>query len=408
MRLTAENLAHIPASLEPLIESGDMAGFVTLVWHKGEIVQHLALGWQNIAEKSPMQPDTLFRIASMTKPVTALAALLLWEDGKITLTDSIADWAPEFAHMRVLNHPQAALDDTISATRPITFDDLLTHRAGLAYSFTSEGPLASAYASILRDRGTVRVTPDQWLRDVAALPLLYQPGEKMHYSISLDLLGLLITRISGQPFRDFLRERIFLPLDMDDTDFYCPPEKHHRLASLYSYDETHQMLDAAPMRPIHTPPAFCGGGGGLISTARDYLKFARLLLNKGSLDGQSVAKAETIELMTTNKLTSVQRQQPFIGNVPLWDAMGYGYGLSMIMEPEKLGFLGRGHTGSFGWPGIFGTWWQADPVEDLVLIFLTQLNAPVSSTMLSDMTPHMLKSRLAQPHFQNTVYNALI
>jgi CubicO group peptidase (beta-lactamase class C family) len=405
---SAEGLAKIVPTLQPIVDAGDLSGFVTLLFRHGEIAQINTLGQRDIENNLPMQRDTLFRIASMTKPVTSLAALMLMEEGKFKLEDSITKWAPEFKNVRVLKDAEGPLDQTVPAAREITFDDLFTHRSGLAYGFSSMGPIAHEYQRVLGDVLNSQMTPDDWMQKLATLPLLYQPGERFHYSHSTDVLGFIVGRIAGIPFRDFLMTRIFGPLGMVDTDFYVPPEKRKRAAVVYRLNEAKNVLEPLPFKQYDTPPAYCGGGGGLISTADDYLKFARMMLNRGELDGTRLVSATTVELMCTNRLTPAQRAIPFLGAIPMWDGMGFGLGVSVIDAPEKLGFLGMGGVGSFGWPGAFGTWWQADPANDMVMIYLIQNSIPLEPGAIANLAAgQRTGGRIALPMFQRLTYDAL-
>ena len=405
--LSADVLAGIPKHLQSVVDAGDLSGFVTLTWRKGEIVQLNTLGWRDVAAKKPMTRDTMFRIASMTKPVTSVAALMLMEEGKLKLDDPITRWAPEFADMKVLKDASGPLDQVYDAPRDITIEDLMTHRSGLAYGFTSVGPIAHAYEHALGSPLANPHGPDQWMETLASLPLSYAPGERFHYSHATDVLGFLVGRIAGMPFRDFLMQRILGPLGMVDTDFWCPPEKRDRMAHLYRLDEANDRLEDVSFAHEDHAPHFCGGGGGLISTADDYLKFARLMLNKGELDGVRLISAETHALMTANRLTPEQREIPFMG-IPFWMGQGFGLGVSMITDPEKQAWMGAGSKGSFGWPGAFGTWWQADPEEDMVMIYLIQNSMPLGPEAASQLaTGQRLGGRAALPAFQKLTYAAL-
>jgi len=405
---SAEGLAKIVPTLQPIVDAGDLSGFVTLLFRHGEIAQINTLGQRDIENNLPMQRDTLFRIASMTKPVTSLAALMLMEEGKFKLEDPITKWAPEFKNVRVLKDAEGPLDQTVPAAREITFDDLFTHRSGLAYGFSSMGPIAHEYQRVLGDVLNSQMTPDDWMQKLATLPLLYQPGERFHYSHSTDVLGFIVGRIAGMPFRDFLMKRIFGPLDMVDTDFYVPPEKRKRAAVVYRLNEAKNVLEPLPFKQYDTPPAYCGGGGGLISTADDYLRFARMMLNRGELDGTRLVSATTVEMMCTNRLTPAQRAIPFLGALPMWDGMGFGLGVSVIDAPEKLGFLGMGGVGSFGWPGAFGTWWQADPANDMIMIYLIQNSIPLEPGAIANLAAgQRTGGRIALPMFQRLTYDAL-
>ncbi|MFC3069090.1 serine hydrolase domain-containing protein [Phenylobacterium soli] len=405
--LNPEALAQIPPALQGVADQGLLSGFVTLVWRKGEIAQVNAIGHRDLEGKVPMTRDTLFRIASMTKPVTSVATLMLLEEGKLKLEDPVTKWLPEFADMQVLADATGPIDQTSPAARDITVEDLMTHRAGLAYGFTSVGPIAHAHEERLGSPLVNAMTPDEWLAALGSLPLSYPPGDRFHYSHATDVLGFLVARIEGKPLGEVLRERIFAPLGMDDTFFWAPPEKRERLAKLYK-----APAEAGPLEDVSLPhpskaPAFEGGGGGLISTADDYLKFARMLLGKGEVDGVRLLKPQTVELMTANRLTDAQRKIPFMG-FPFWDAQGFGLGVSTILDEEKQAMVGAGSNGSFGWPGAFGTWWLADPKEEMVLIYLIQDSMPLEPESASQLaTGQRMGGRMVLPVFQKMVYAAL-
>lgn len=403
-----KELAQIPAALQATVDAGDLSGFVTMIWKDGEIVQVNTLGKRNIETGAPMQRDTLFRIASMTKPVTSAAALMLMEEGKFELSDPITKFAPEFKKMRVLKDAEGPLDDTVPAERDITFDDLFTHRSGLAYGFSSMGPIAHEYQKVLGDVLNNDMGPDEWMKRLASMPLLYQPGERFHYSHSTDVLGFIVGRIAGMPFRDFLMQRIFTPLGMHDTDFWIPHNKLGRSAVVYRQDQETGSLNPQPFKLYDAPPPFCGGGGGLISTVDDYLKFAQLLLDGGFYNKVRYLNHQTVELMRSNRLTAEQRAIPFLGAIPMWAGMGFGLGVSVIDKPDQLGFLGMGGVGSFGWPGAFGTWWQADPENNMILIYLIQNSMPLEPGAIAQLAAgQRMGARMALPMFQRLTYGAL-
>jgi CubicO group peptidase (beta-lactamase class C family) len=400
-------MARADGVLTGVIDAGDLSGAVTLVWRGGEVVRTTAHGLADMADGRPMARDTLFRIASMSKPVTSVAALMLLEAGKLSLDDPIAKWAPEFSDMRVLRDAAGSLEDSYPAPRAITVEDLMTHRAGLAYAFSSVGPIAHAHQAALGDVLSQPLSPDAWMRALASLPLSYPPGERFHYSHATDVLGFLVGRVAGMDFRRFLIERIFEPLGMNDTDFYVPPEKRGRAAVVYGLDEAANRLEPVAFTRYDAPPTFCGGGGGLISTADDYLTFARMLLNGGEADGVRLLKPETVTAMRTNRLTEAQRQIDFLG-IPFWGGQGFGLGVSVITDAEKQAWMGAGSVGSFGWPGAFGTWWQADPALDMIAIYLIQNAMPLGPEAVANMGQgQRLGARLALPLWQKHLYAAL-
>lgn len=400
-------LAGVGPALREFVDRGELAGIVTLTSRHGEIVRAEAIGWCDIETGTPMRSDTLFRIASMTKPVTSVTALMLVEQGRIALSDPISRWIPELADPRVLRDAAGPLHDTVPARRAITIEDLLTHRSGIAYAFFSEGPLKQAYERTLGDPAMNRSTPDEWLAALGTLPLAYQPGERFHYGHSTDVLGFLIGRVEGKPLRQVLRERIFAPLAMADTDFWLPHERRSRLASLYRYDEEAGRLAKVEPEMYDEPPAYTPGGGGLISSASDYHRFARMLLAGGALDGVRLLSSETVRLMRTNRLTDAQRRVPFAG-MPLWQKSGFGLGLSIAEDPIDNPYA-CGAPGSITWPGIFGTWWQADPVNDLIMIYLIQHQVPVSAGSGATIaTGRGAAGRRALPVYQRGTYAALL
>ena len=358
------------------VEEGELAGAATLVWRRGQVVQSAAVGRRNLDAGLPVQRDTIFRIASMSKPVTTVAALMLHDEGRFDLDEPIATCAPELERMRVLRDPEGPLDQTDEA-RPITFRDLLTHRSGLTYGDFHRGPIGRAYAETLGTQIDNELTPDEWSARLSTLPLIDQPGTGFHYSVSTDLLGFLIARLERAPLRAVLNRRVFAPLDMRDTGFIVPREKRDRRASLCGFDAEGRLttLTAAPGgQALNERPeamTFESGGQGLWSTLDDYLAFARTLIGDGP-SGVTLLRAETLAMMTSNQLTSEQRATTRMFGRPIFAAgHGYGMGVAVVMEPQKADPLRcRGGVGTIGWPGAYGGWWQADPNDRSVLIFL--------------------------------------
>jgi CubicO group peptidase (beta-lactamase class C family) len=343
------------------------------------VVHAAGVGWRDREAELPMQRDDLFRIASMTKPITSTAALMLLEEGRFALGDAISRWAPELSAMRVLRSPTGSLDRTEAAERPITFEDLLTHRSGITYGAFHAGPLADAYAEALGGDIDSHVPPDDWIAALARLPLIDQPGGALHYGHSTDLLGLLIARIEDAPLGDVLQRRIFGPLGMRDTGFTVPPTKADRRASLYGFDEAGRSVklltcpadSTMPERPADM--TYVSGGQGLWSTVDDYLAFARMFLSEGAVDGVRLLRPDTLALMTSNRLTASQRAKSEVGGMPLFaEGHGFGLGVAVVLEPKKAApTLCGGSLAAVGGPGGFGGWWRADRADDSVLIFLT-------------------------------------
>jgi CubicO group peptidase (beta-lactamase class C family) len=368
----------IEAAIRAAVDEGGLAGAATLVWRDGRVAHRCAIGWRDVEARLPLEPDTIFRIASLSKAITSAAALQLLEEGRFALDDPIATWAPEFEHTRVLRSIDGPLDDTVAAARPITFDDLLTHRAGLTYGSFHRGGLATAYAEALGGDIDSHVAPDDWIARLAALPLVDQPGAGFHYGVSTDLLGLLAARIDGLPLGDVLRRRIFEPLGMNDTSFVVPRDRRHRCAAPHGFDGTGRLtkLTTAPGNAflMERPGdmTFTSGGAGLWSTLDDYLSFARIFVSGGAVDGIRVLAPETLALMTTNRLTPEQRANAtLLGRRPFATGHGFGMGVAVVIEPESAAPTPcGGGAGSVGWPGAYGGWWRADPNDGTVLVFL--------------------------------------
>jgi len=397
------NLADNRPFIEEAVASGLLAGAVTLVWHRGEVLQVNAIGHRDAEAGLPMRRDTIFRIASMTKPVTVAAAMTLVQEGRIALSDPVDRWLPELAEMRVLAEPTGPLDCTVPARRPITIEDLMTHRSGLAYAFSVTGPIGRAYAQL-----SLRQDADHWLAEVAGLPLVHQPGERLTYSHATEVLGIAVSRIEGKPLHTVLDERILAPLGMADSGFFISGDKRDRAATMYRLDAReglrHDAMGPIPVRE----PRFCQGGASLVSTADDYLRFARMLLGGGEVDGVRVLSEESVRLMRTDRLTEEQKRQPFLG-APFWVGRGFGLNLSVVTEPSKSQLLfGPGGAGTFNWPGAYGTWWQADPANDLILIYLIQ-NYPDLSSAAAAVAGNTSLARLqsVQPKFVRRTYAAL-
>ena len=385
-------------------DAGLLSGAVTLVWRDGKVLQVNEIGFRDVDAGLPMGRDTLFRIASMTKPVTVAAAMSLVDEGRLALDDPISRWAPEFAEPKVLLDPTGPLERTCAAHRPITVEDLMTHRAGLGYGFSVSGPIAREYLRLPFGQG-----PDGWLAAIAALPLVHQPGERLTYGHGTDVLGVLLSRVADRPLPQLLEEAILGPLGMADTGFFLPVEARSRAATMYRLDETGALRHDVMGPPPVTPPSFPNAGGGLWSTVDDYLAFARMLLADGVFDGVRVLSSESVRTMRTDRLTAAQRRQPFLG-APFWVGRGFGLNLSVVTDPARSQpIFGPGGTGTFSWPGAYGTWWQADPTEELILLYLVQNHPTLSTEAAAAVAGNtsIAKLRAAQPKFVYRTYKAL-
>ena len=363
--------------MQAAIDRDDAAGVVTLLYRHGAVAQVNAVGWQDEAAKTPMRRDTIFRIASMTKPIVAVAVLILIEEGKLALTMPVDTLLPELANPKLLQNPTDALASAIASPRGIIVLDLLTHRSGIVTPDTAAGPLVAA----LKEADAAReIGPDAWIKRIGALPLAYEPGARFNYGNSFDVLGVLVARASGMALPEFLETRIFRPLGMKDTGFMVPATKMARFATNYKIDpQTKARLIAdQPGSASHwaNPPAFPSGAGGLVSTADDYLGFAKMLLGKGRSGDVRLLSHESVTLMTANELSPEQRKMPFSG-FEFWAGQGFGLGVSVVDDVARQARspFGFSSAGSFGWPGAFGTWWQADPKEDMIQIFMVQMPA---------------------------------
>jgi CubicO group peptidase (beta-lactamase class C family) len=371
-------LDSIETAIRAHVDAGALAGAATLVWRGGRVVQTADVGRRDLMTNRPVERDTIFRIASMTKPVTTVAALTLYDERRFALDEPITRLAPELARLRVLRDPNGPLDQTDAAERPITFGDLLTHRSGLTYGELHRGPIARACADAVGGHMDNPLAPDEWMARLGTLPLIDQPGADFHYGLSTDVLGFLIARLEQASLGAVLERRVFRPLGMRDTGFVVPPEKRTRRAGLCGFDAEGRLTALATVPGGHTVPerpddmTFESGGQGLWSTVDDYLAFARIFLGHGEVDGVRLLRPETCAMMASNQLTPHQRKTArMLGMSPFAAGHGYGMGVAVVTEPDQADPVRcRGGVGTVGWPGAYGGWWQADPTDDSVLIFL--------------------------------------
>lgn len=374
--LSAERLRRMDGVLDGSVERGEVPGLVALVARKGGLHVHVA-GSTSIGGR-PVARDTIFRISSMTKPVTAVAALILVEEGKLRLDDPVDRLLPELANRQVLKRIDGPVDETEPAQRPITLRDLLTFRMGFGYLFAREEyPIHRAAAGAGMQPGPPRPSgdpdPGEFMKRLGTLPLIYQPGTSWLYNTSAEVLSVLIARASGQAFDAFLHDRLFEPLDMKDTDFSVPTVKLDRFATSYMVDpHTRELFvyDPAEGGDWSRPPAFPNGAGGLVSTADDYFSFAKMLMD-GGRHGKNgkltrILSRPSVELMTTDQLTPEQKARSGFGPDSFTD---FGWGFCLQIATRRTG---PASVGSYGWSGGMGTLWENDPHEQLITILMTQ------------------------------------
>jgi CubicO group peptidase (beta-lactamase class C family) len=389
--LSEAGLTYLHAAMASHVGEGSVPGMVVGLSRGGDA--HIdAIGQAAVDDKEPIRPDAIFRITSMTRPITAVATLLLVQDSRLALDEPVDRLLPELSERRVLRQLTGTLDDTVAADRPITVRDLLTFRGGFGMILAppNDYPILQAEQAMeLRSVGPpIPVTPhepDEWMRRVGALPLMDQPGTQWRYNTGSQILGVLIARASGRPVESFYRECIFEPLGMNDTDFRAPPGEPHRLVPCYQdvggslepFDDDDQWS---------RPRVFADCGAGLVSTAGDYLAFGRMLLSGGTHRGERLLAPELVAAMTTDQLDREQRDTAG----PILNGRGWGFGLSIF---DASAHAGSGPKG-YGWSGGFGTVWVNDPEEDLVAILCTQVLSPPGRSPV-------------ESHFWSSTYRAL-
>ncbi|ATC24580.1 class A beta-lactamase-related serine hydrolase [Caulobacter vibrioides] len=390
---SAEGLKKLDAHMQGLVDKGHLPGVTTMLMRHGKVVNFQVHGKKGF-DGPPMTKDTVFRIYSQTKPVTGVAMMILFEEGKWTLDDPVSKFIPEFANLRVLKGVNAdGSFDTVPAERPPTMRELMSHSAGFAYGLTPDNPLDKAYADkVLGARSRA-----DFVKAIAEIPLVDQPGKRWKYSIAVDIQGLIVEKLTGLSLGDFMKSRIFDPLKMKDTGFWLPAEKADRLASLYVWSPKVNKLvpaDGYMVLDITKPPAMASGGGGLVSTNADYARFAQMLLNGGELEGARILKPETVTLMRTNALSDaiMTSSEP-----PFNTARGRGFGLdfAIVLDSAKAGPQGEG---TYSWGGAAGTWFWIDPKNDLFFLGMIHILNKAGDPAIKDIDDDSAK----------LVYDALI
>jgi len=370
--LSSERLERISSAVQRDIDNKRIAGAVTLVARRGHVAWFKAQGMADRETGKPMRPDTMFRICSMTKPITSLAVMMLYEEGRFMLEDPISKYLPEFKNPKVLVKPASGTPYTIPAPREITIRDLLRHTSGITYQWNKDlGPMykdANVASGLLPYDGTIEDSSKR----LAGLPLLFNPGEKWEYSLGVDVLGRLVEVISGKPLDEFFRTRIFEPLGMKDTYFYPPDNKLDRLATAYTYynDKGLNRFPDTPITegaftysadyPTRAPKKLFSGGAGLVSTAADYMRFCQMMLDGGKVGNTRLLSRKSVELMTQDQLGKVNPD--------------FGFGLGFGVDGVKVPLEELGSPGEYNWGGFFYTAFSIDPKEQMIVIFMGQLH----------------------------------
>ncbi|MDP4282120.1 MAG: serine hydrolase domain-containing protein [Bacteroidota bacterium] len=361
--LSSEWSDLIKPLMQQYIDQHKLPGLITMVARHGKIVEFSKYGM--MGPDKTMQFNTIFRIASMTKPITTVAVMMLYEEGRIRLDDPVSKYIPEFKDLKVFSSTGKDGIHVEKAIRPMTISDLLSHTSGLSGGW-GDSPVDSMYRAANLSDGTLK----DMIKKLSGIPLLYQPGTRWNYSRSTDVLSYLVEVVSGMPLDQFFRNRIFIPLKMEDTEYYVPTEKLKRVAEVYCPDDSTGIKMIKPdTGDITKPVKFISGNGGLYSTASDYMIFAQMLLNQGEYKGVRILQPNTVKLMATNRISEdMKPQDDFFG--PLLAGMGFGYGFAIVKDPAKS--VIHASKGSLWWSGTANTYFVIDPKEDMILILMTQ------------------------------------
>jgi CubicO group peptidase (beta-lactamase class C family) len=375
--VSSERLARLHQAMKGFVDRKEVSGIVTLVARDGKTVDLYAVGAQDVEKNAPMKADSIFRIASMTKPVTSVAIMMLFEEGKLFLTDPVSKFIPAFKGSTVMEGTGSEAK-TVPARRAITIRDLLAHKSGITYGFLAAGAVGASYRKngVTDGLTTTTMTLEENINKLAAEPLVAQPGSAFNYSLSTDVLSRVVEVASGQPYNVFVRDRILKPLKMNDTDFVVPESKWSRFVTVYSPDGKggiRPMTDPESFGNTHMSPwalyregrTYFSGGAGLASTASDYARFANMLLNGGSLDGARLLSPKTIELMTRSHTSELTPPLQLLG-----PGVNFGLGFRVVTDLAQTQTLGS--DGLYGWSGIYGTNFWVDPKEKLVAVLMVQ------------------------------------
>lgn len=393
---SSERLKRLDAGMKAIVDNKQLAGVATVVAKRGQIVQQMTYGQADVAAGKPLQMDTIVRIYSMTKPITGVAMMMLYEEGKWKPSDPISRYIPEFQDLKVYSGTGAdGQPTTVAPNHAPTVGELMTHTAGFTYGYFGRTPVDALYNQV---KPLDAPSLQEFIDRMAKLPLVYQPGEGWVYSVGVDIQGYLVEKLSGKPLPEFLRERIFQPLGMHDTAFYVPKEKMARLATIYAWGN--DGLAPMPHDPgVNQPPGLPSGGGGLYSTAADYLRFAQMLANKGTLDGKRLLAPSTVTLMTANHVPDAVKNQNGkfgIGMYRMQPGFGFGYDVAVYENPPQVGSpVG---PGTYLWAGIAGTWFWIDPTNDVLFLGIIQRRGQPSGTPhIEDLSRQLTLQALVEP-----------
>lgn len=396
---SSERLARLHTLMQDAVDHQQVAGVVTLLARHGKVVDYRAYGMRDITSKTAMTKDTIFRDYSMTKPVTAVAMLELYEQGKWLPSDPISKYIPEFAHLKVYNGMGAdgkmILADPV---HPPTMRELMTHTAGFTYGIFGDTPVDKLYreAHVFQSQNL-----HEFVTKLAEIPLLYQPGTRWVYSVSMDVQGYIVEQLSGKTLPEFMRENIYSPLGMKDAGFFVPQDKWSRFATVYWVDPKGGLSAGGPEtvnhRDFDREPAMPSGGGGMVSTAEDYYRFAQMLGNGGELDGKRLLSPATVKLMSSNHLPPELLTGEFhIGAQVMRPGFGYGYNCAVVFDPPEAN-LPEG-KGTFFWDGAAGTWFWIDPTNDVVFVGMIQrMGAGPNSENLQYLSRNVVYGALVDP-----------
>ena len=375
--LSGQRLQHIDRFLQQkYLDTGKLPCALTLVERNGQVAHFSALGRMDVERNRPLQEDTIFRIYSMTKPITSLALMMLVEEGRVSLDDPVHRYIPQWRDLGVYEGGFIGAFRTRRTSAPMRVVDLMRHTSGLTYGFQQRTNVDAAYRKLHIGEIPTAVSLDQMIDELAKVPLEFSPGSAWNYGVSTDVVGYLVGKISGQPFEQFLRSRILDPLGMTDTDFMVPAAKASRFAACYAATPKAGMaLQDDPQTSFFLKaPTFVSGGGGLVSTAADYLRFCKMLLNGGALDGVRLVSPKTLELMSQNHLPG-SKDLPDLAvslfSEVTYAGVGFGLGFAVSVSPAR-GLL-PGSPGDISWGGLASTYFWVDPREQLIVIFMTQL-----------------------------------